>query len=257
MPELSTETALLRILDWAYGKATDGLPGFGSANDLAEDYLMRDGTLSENVNALIRWQNTKAGTSGFLTGLGGLITLPVTVPANISVVLLVQVRMIAAIAIMGGYDVKDDRVRTLVYMCLAGNAAKEIMSKMGIDLTTRLARSAIQSISGKTLTAINQAVGFRLVTKFGEKGVLNMGRAIPLLGGVVGATFEVVSTNAIGNIAREVFCAEEAESGKGNAEMLPVGSTDSVPGCAAGSPPHTRLLRRLLRRESSDSGEHR
>ena len=140
MPESSTETALLRILDWAYGKATDGLPGFGSANDLAEDYLMRDGTLSENVNALIRWQNTKAGTSGFLTGLGGLITLPVTVPANISVVLLVQVRMIAAIAIMGGYDVKDDRVRTLVYMCLAGNAAKEIMSKMGIDLTTRLAR---------------------------------------------------------------------------------------------------------------------
>ena len=85
-----------------------------------------------------------------------------------------------------------------------------------------------------------------------------MGRAIPLLGGVVGATFEVVSTpNAIGNVAREVFCAEEAESGKGNAEMLPVGSTDSVPGCAAGSPPHTRLLRRLLRRESSDSGEHR
>ena len=73
MPESSTETALLRILDWAYGKATDGLPGFGSANDLAEDYLMRDGTLSENVNALIRWQNTKAGTSGFLTGLGGLI----------------------------------------------------------------------------------------------------------------------------------------------------------------------------------------
>ena len=102
MPESSTETALLRILDWAYDKATDGLPGFGSANDLAEDYLMRDGTLSENVNALIRWQNTKAGTSGFLTGLGGLITLPVTVPANISVVLLVQVRMIAAIAIIGG-----------------------------------------------------------------------------------------------------------------------------------------------------------
>ena len=144
-----------------------------------------------------------------------------------------------------------------MYVCLAGNAAKEILSKMGIDLTTRLARSAIQSISSKTLTAINQAVGFRLVTKFGQKGVLNMGRAIPLLGGVVGATFEVVSTNAIGNVAREVFCAEEAESGKGDAAMLPVGSTDSLPGCAASSPPHTRLLRRLFRRESSDSGEHR
>ena len=65
------------------------------------------------------------------------------------------------------------------------------------------------------------------MTKFGEKGVLNMGRAIPLLGGVVGATFEVVATNAVGNVARDVFCAEDAKSGKGGAAMLLVGSTDS------------------------------
>ena len=128
---------------------------------------------------------------------------------------------------------------------------------MGVDLTTRLARSAIQSISGKTLTAINQAVGFRLVTKFGDKGVLNMGRAIPLLGGVVGATFEVVATNAVGNVARDVFCAEDAKSGKGGAAMLLVGSTDSGPGCTASSPPRTGFLRRFLRRESTDPGEHR
>ena len=141
-------------------------------------------------------------------------------------------------------------------MSLAGNAAKDILSKMGVDFTTRLVRSAIQSISGKTVTAINQAVGFRLVTKFGEKGVLNMGRAIPLLGGVVGATFEVVATNAIGNVARDVFCAQEPESGKGDTAMLPVGSTDSVPGCAPNSPPRTRLLGRFLRRESTYAGEH-
>ena len=203
-----TEKTILKALDWSYEKAIDGFSGFDSASGLAEDYLGQDGTLVEQVNALIRWQNTKAATTGFLTGLGGLITLPVAVPANISVVLLVQIRMIAAVAIMGGYDVNDDRVKTLVYLCLAGNAGKEILSRTGIDLTTRLARSAIQSISGKTLIAINQSVGFRLVTKFGEKGVVNFGRAIPLLGGVVGATFEVVSTNAIGNVARDVFCGD-------------------------------------------------
>ena len=120
MSESSTETAILKILDWAYGTATQGVLGFDSANDLAEDYLKGDGTLSEKVNSLIQWQYKKAGTAGFLAGLGGLIALPVMVPANISVVLLVQVRMIAAIAIMGGHDVKDDRVRTLVYLCLAG-----------------------------------------------------------------------------------------------------------------------------------------
>ena len=62
MPESSTEMAIVRILDWTYDKANDGLPGFGSANDLADDYLKRDGTLSEKVNSLIRWKNAKAGT---------------------------------------------------------------------------------------------------------------------------------------------------------------------------------------------------
>ncbi len=87
--------------DWAYYKATQGFLGFDSANDLAEDYLKGDGTLCEKVNSPIQWQNMKASTAGFLAGLGGLIALPVMVPANISVVLLAQVRMIAAIAIMG------------------------------------------------------------------------------------------------------------------------------------------------------------
>ncbi len=215
MSESPTETAILKILDWAYDKATEGFPCFDSANDLAKDYLKGDRTLAEKVNSLIQWQNMKAGTTGFVTGLGGLITLPVAVPANISVVLLVQVRMIAAIAIMGGHDVKDDRVRTLVYVCLAGNTAKEVLSKVGVDIANKLALGAIKSIPGKTLTAINQAVGFRLVTKFGEKGVVNMGKAIPLLGAVVGATFEVVATNAIGNVARDLFCREEPQSEKG------------------------------------------
>jgi hypothetical protein len=35
--------------------------------------LNGDGELVDKVNALIRWQNTKAGTSGFITGLGGII----------------------------------------------------------------------------------------------------------------------------------------------------------------------------------------
>ena len=181
---------------------------------MAENYLKGEGTLPEKVNSLIRWQKTKAVVSGFVTGLPGMIALPVTVPANISVVLLVQVRMIAAIAIMGGHDVRDDRVRTLVYACLAGNAGKEILSKMGVDFANKIVLVAIKGIPGKTLTAINKAVGFRLVTKFGEKGVVNMGKAIPLLGAVVGATFEFVATNAIGNVARNLFCREEPQSGK-------------------------------------------
>ena len=204
-PKLITQNAILRILDWAYEKALEGPPGLDSAYELARDYQKGDAGPLEQVNSLIRWQNTKAATSGFVTGVGGLITLPVAVPASVSSVLFVQVRMIAAIAVMGGHDVHEDRVKTLVYVCLAGNAAKEIVRQTGIKVGQKLTVSAIKSITRETLVAINRAVGFRLLTKFGKKGVINLGKAVPIVGGVIGATLDAVSTNGVGNVARDTF----------------------------------------------------
>ena len=211
MADSVSEKTILKALDWAYEKAIEGMPGVESARDLAEDYMGGEATLKEQVNSLIRWQNTKAATTGFVTNLGGLITMPVAIPANISIVLLIQVRMIAAIAIMSGYDVSDDRVKSLAYACMAGNAAKEILRDTGIKFTEKLALGAIKHIPGKTLTVINQKVGFRLLTKFGEKGVVNIGKALPLVGAIIGATFEAVSTNAVGNVARDIFCPTESK----------------------------------------------
>lgn len=205
MTEKVTQSKMMAALDWAYEMAVDGVPRLDTAEELAQSYMKNGGTGSQQANSLIRWQNTKAGTSGFLTGLGGIITLPVALPANIASVLFVQIRMIATLAVMGGYDVRDDQVKTLVYLCLAGNSAKDIAKGAGIVFGTKLSQSAIKSISGKTLTAINQKVGFRLVTKFGEKGVINLGKMVPLVGGVIGGTFDSVTTNTIGNIARDTF----------------------------------------------------
>ncbi|WP_421240392.1 EcsC family protein [Aeromonas enteropelogenes] len=205
MSERLSESKVMQALDWAYEKAVNGVPGLDSASELAESYMSKGGSLLEQSNSLIRWQNTKAGTSGFLTGLGGIITMPVTIPANITSVLYVQIRMIAAIAYIGGHDLNDDRVKSLVYACLAGNAAKDILKDIGIVVGTKLTTNAIKNISGKTIIAINQKVGFRLLTKFGEKGVINLGKAIPLVGGIIGATFDSIGTNVVGNVARDTF----------------------------------------------------
>lgn len=138
--------------------------------------------------------------------------MPIAIPANISSVIYVQIRMIAAIAYMGGHDLKDDRVKSLVYTCLTGNAAKDILKDIGIVIGRKLTESAIKNISGKTITAINQKVGFRLLTKFGEKGIVNLGKTVPILGGVIGATFDSVATNTIGNIARDTFIVDNQPS---------------------------------------------
>ncbi|MEA2050679.1 MAG: EcsC family protein [Campylobacterota bacterium] len=202
-----TESKMQQALNFAYDKAVNGVAGMDSATELAESYKNND-CLHDQCNSLIRYQNAKATTSGFVTGLGGLLLMPVTLPANITSVLYVQVRMIAAIAHLAGHDLKDDKVKTMVYVCLVGNGAGEILKNTGIQLGKKLATSAVRNISGKVITQINQKVGFRLVTKFGEKGIINFGKAIPLLGGVIGGGADLISTNIIGNTARDVFAGK-------------------------------------------------
>lgn len=91
------------VLDKLYSSALNGIPMVsGSIDDLVEDYLSKHGTIEEAVAALVRAQSVKCGTSGFIAGFGGFIALPVMIPANVSSVFYVQMRMIAAIAKMGG-----------------------------------------------------------------------------------------------------------------------------------------------------------
>ena len=101
--------------------------------------------------------------------------------------------------------IRSDQVRTLVYMCLCGSAITDILKDIGIQVGTKLTKTAINKISGATITKINQTVGFRLVTKFGQTGAINLGKAVPFLGGVVGGTIDAVATRTIGKVAINVF----------------------------------------------------
>ncbi|WYL92477.1 MAG: EcsC family protein [Gloeotrichia echinulata IR180] len=212
MTEELNQSTIEKTFEWLYQRAINGIPGFDSASEMAENYLARGGYLEDNVNALIKWQIVKAGTSGFLTGLGGLITLPVAVPANLASVMYVHIRMIAAIAYMGGYDLNDDKVKTLIYACLAGNSAKDIFKQSGILVGKKLTTSVINSISKKTIGEINKRVGFKLIAKFSEKGAIVLGRVVPIVGGVIGASVDGVATQRVGNIARETFIGKEPQN---------------------------------------------
>ena len=195
-------------LDKLYSSALNGIPMVsGSVDDLVEDYLSKYETVEEAAAALVRAQVVKCGTSGFITGFGGLITLPVAIPANLSSVFYVQMRMLAAIAAMGGYDVRSDQVKTQIYVCLTGTSVADLLKEAGINAGKQAARSAIKKIPGVVLTKINQRIGFRFITKFGEKGVVNLGKCVPLVGAVIGGGMDVASTRVIGKRAIAEFIA--------------------------------------------------
>ncbi len=206
MSQESKQQKLAKFLDSSYDLIIGGkIPGTSTAIELAESYMKNEPDKIVAAKKLIRWQNAKAAADGFFTGLGGLVTLPVAIPTNMASVMFFQIRMIAAIAHMGGYDLKDDRVRTLVYMCLAGNGISDLVKPVGIEVAKLAGNALIRQIPRHVISQINRAVGAKLLTKFGTKGIINLGKAVPLLGGVVGATFDGVTTNVIGNVAVKTF----------------------------------------------------
>ena len=154
---------------------------------------------------MLKTQIAKCTTSGIATGFGGAITLPVTIPANIGSVLYVQMRMIACAAYMGGYDLHSDQVQTFVYACLAGVSVNEVVKKFGIQFGQKVAMAGIKKIPGKALTKINQRIGFRLVTKFGEKGLVNLGKMVPVVGAAINGGLDFAETKIIANRAYKMF----------------------------------------------------
>lgn len=208
-------TLVGKALDLAYDKAVDGIPGvpgLESAEELANDYLNDPESLEDKIDTLIRYQVLKATTSGFVTGLGGVLTLPVAIPANLVSVMYLQLQMVAAIARMGGHDVRNDRVKAVCYACLCGNAATEVLQTAGITIGKKLTEKAIKQLSFDVIKKINQAVDVRLITKFGQTGVINLGKAVPLVGGVIGGAFDGTTTYAVGRVAKNVFATGEETS---------------------------------------------
>jgi uncharacterized protein (DUF697 family) len=204
-----TESKVSKTLNWVYDKASNGLLNMESAAEMAELYMKKypDNRLAA-ANALIRAQNVKSAASGFITGLGGLITMPIAIPMNLASVLYIQVRMVMAVAIIGGHNVKEDSVKAFVFACLAGNKARELLKEAGVKIAQKF---VLQSLSADVILRINRMVGFNLIAKFGGKGIIKISKAMPIIGGAIGATIDGVWTNQTGNMAVKWF-VEDGES---------------------------------------------
>jgi uncharacterized protein (DUF697 family) len=201
----------LKLADWITDRSIAGISPLSSASDLATRYLIDQGYASNDkrVDALIRWETSKNFTAGFVTGLGGVLTLPITVPGSVAASWLIQARMAAAIAAIYGHDPRSDKVRTVVLLALVGDAsASRVLKGAGIALGRRAAMSAIERVGGRTLTEINREVGSQLITKTGVKGARGVSKLVPIAGGVVSGAFDAASCQVVGRCAKRLFKPE-------------------------------------------------
>lgn len=204
--QLVTQEDVMKMLDACYEKCLVGIPKVStSVQDMANDYLQKYSTKEEACRAMLKNQIAKCTTSGFVSGFGGVITMPVTIPANVGSVMYVQMRMIACVAYMAGYELNCDQTQTFVYACLAGVAVNNLVKQAGIKFGMKMANGLIKKIPGKVLTKINQKVGFRFITKFGTKGIVNLGKMIPGVGAIIGGGLDLVETKVIADRALKWF----------------------------------------------------
>jgi uncharacterized protein (DUF697 family) len=146
---------------------------------------------------------------GCLTGLGSIVTLPVTVPSALGASWIIQARMCGAIAAIYGRSLKEDRVRTLVLLAMLGDSGKEILKDLGIKIGRRVIVAAIDRIPRRVLGQINKRVGFRLLTKAGERGLVNFTEIVPVVGGVVGGSFDAAMCVGVRKTAKRIFRTEK------------------------------------------------
>lgn len=202
-PQLTTgfvQEALSRAISGA-----GPLPGAAAAADrLVEE---NGGDTEQAIHDLIESHVRYAGLQGFATNLGGLVTMAVTVPANISGLALIQCHLVAGIAHLRGYDLSDRRVRNGILVCLLGEEAILALIKAKKLPGTPMA-IATAPVHDPHLDAIVSAeVASELLSKVAGKRLATMvGRRTPVVGGLVGAGTDGYATWKIGRyVDRELL----------------------------------------------------
>lgn len=195
------------VSDKILNVGVDGWGRWKGSIKVAEEHLATHGDAERAIKRLIATHVRLTSGTGFLAGLGGLITLPVTLPADFTALWLTQARLAGAIAYLRGYDVRSEEVRSVILISLIGSSATEALSQAGAQIGTKSAVSAIKQVPGRVLVQVNKMVGFRLITKAGTKGIVNLTKLAPVVGGVIGGGINFTSTRAVGAWAKKNFPA--------------------------------------------------
>ncbi len=177
-----------------------------------ENYI--DTLRTQNINIsndelakkILNRKSFKSGLVGAITGLGGLITLPVSIPADLALSWRIQATMAFSIAYIYGHTQETTDLKTDLYLILAGDSAKEALKRFGIEVSKSVTKKAIDKyITRDVMVKIWKFVGQKIITKAGEKSLTSFMKMVPLVGAPVGFTFDWIATRTVGKIAIKYY----------------------------------------------------
>lgn len=193
--------------------AIDGNNAFPGAKATAAHSLQTKGDREQAIDSVVLQHVGMASAQGFLTSVGGLITLPVGLPANIAGMAVLSVRMIASIAHLRGYDVDDRRVRAALTLAMLGDEEVRRLVADGKLPTSPLAIATAPMFDADLERRISERVMGSLAGRLGGKHLaVVVVRRIPLVGGGVGAAVDGWLTFGLAAYAKREFVARHQAS---------------------------------------------
>ena len=114
----------------------------------------------------------------------------------------------------------SDETQTFVYACLAGVSLNKVVKQAAVVFGVKVCNTLVKKLLAKVLTKIKQKVGFRFITKFGTKGLVNLGKLVPVVGGVIGGTLDFAETKVLANRAVKWFVENDFSDGKKDLDVI-------------------------------------
>lgn len=187
----------------AYG--IDGVGPLEPASAVVEKARAKQSDPEKVIDEICSDHVRLAAAGGFLTGVGGLVTMPVALPANVVGFYVLAARMVAGVVSVRGYDIDDPATRQALALTLVGADPNEILRKAGVPGGGQMAQIALRRVPHAARTMINKGIGFRLATQLGARFLGRLGRAVPLAGGVIGAGLDGFLMGRLADHARAEF----------------------------------------------------
>ena len=200
------DRAVSRLVQLLMDIGVDGVGPLKSAREYAAEARSNTRTSEAAVSKVARTTVVRGAIGGFVTSVGGFVTMPVALPLNVAEFYVQATRMVASVAVLRGYDIDDPMVRTAILLTLVGSDADEVLAKAGLATGGgRMVSLATRQLPPAGLLILNKAIAFRLLRGVGEQAFSKLGRGVPLLGGLVGGGIDTWMMKRIADHAMGEF----------------------------------------------------
>lgn len=201
------DDAVTKLIMQLTAVGIDGVGPLDGAKKVSDKALGKEsGRVEDAVDRVVNQHLRGGAAGGFVTSLGGFLTMVAAIPANVFEFYVQATRMTASIAHLRGYDITDPRVRTAVLLTLVGSNSAEVLAKAGVTVgASRAIDIAGKNLPKSALMVIQKAVGFRILRSVGERMFARVGKMVPLLGGVFGAGVDWAMMRKIAEQAKSEF----------------------------------------------------